>query len=131
MRRHTNVLCMLTTKTFAHGNNKTLNICISLFGRCQTLTFMECDPRLHQAMKYCIRVLFVVRRYASGERINNCSVFRQNTYFYDGFRRNLLGQNVRIDRGIISYFQEICDLYICVTCQSPYFPETMTFTFVV
>ena len=42
-------------KHIAHGQTNH-NICMSLFGRSQTLTFMECDPSPRQTMIYNISV---------------------------------------------------------------------------
>ena len=52
---------------------KHLNICISLFGDGQTLTFEKYDPGPYQTMKYRICDVLGVRKYASGESINNFS----------------------------------------------------------
>ena len=52
---------------------KHLNICISLFGEGQTLTFAKCDPGSYQTMKYRICDVLGMRKYASGECINNLS----------------------------------------------------------
>ena len=52
---------------------KHLNICISLFGGGQTLTFEKYEPGRYQTMKYIICDVLGVRKYASGGRINNFS----------------------------------------------------------
>ena len=54
---------------------KNMIICMSLFCRSQTLTFMECDPGPHKTMKYRIRVFVDVRKYASGACINHVTAF--------------------------------------------------------
>ena len=49
--------------------------------------------------------------------------------FHGGFGRNRLGQNVRIDRGIISGFHKNPNFDARVACQSPCFPENLDFHF--
>ena len=63
---------MFTTGTFEHGE-KHLSVCISLFGESQTLTCEKYNPGPHQKMKYRICDALGVRKYASGERMNNFS----------------------------------------------------------
>ena len=53
--------------------------------------------------------------------------FRPKLSFCDGFRRNRLGQNVSIDRGIIPSFHTNIDFDTSFTRQSRYFPENLDF----
>ena len=55
--------------------------------------------------------------------------FYQKLIFYYGFMGNRLGQNVRIDRGIISGFHKNHDFDTRFACQSPCFPENLDFHF--
>ena len=49
----------------------------------------------------------------------------QELNFCRGFMGNRLGQNDRIDRGIISFFHKKCDFDPCFAGQSPCFPENL------
>ena len=55
--------------------------------------------------------------------------FVKKLYFYNGFERNRLGQNVRNDRGIILGFQQKSDFDPCFAGQSPCVPENLDFHF--
>ena len=52
----------------------------------------------------------------------------QQLNFYYGFKGNRLGQNVRIDHGIISDAHTKCDFDIVSTCKSVCFANTWFFT---
>ena len=54
---------------------------------------------------------------------------RQKSNFYDGFRRNRLGQNVRIDHGVISRFDNNSDFDMCFALQSQCFHKDHEFHF--
>ena len=72
MKTHNCALSMVTTGTFAHCQNTSTFAFHCLVGG-QTLTFEKYDPGPHQTMKYIICDGLGVRKYASGERINNLS----------------------------------------------------------
>ena len=62
-------------------------------------------------------------------RKSGFQLFRQKLNFYDGFRGNRLGQNVRNDRGIISGFHKNSDFDRRFTGRSPCFSENINFHF--
>jgi hypothetical protein len=53
--------------------------------------------------------------------------FVKKLYFYNGFERNRLGQNVRNDRGIILGFHQKSDFDPCVAGKSSCFPKNLDF----
>ena len=55
--------------------------------------------------------------------------FCQTLNFFYGFMGNRVGQNARIDRGIISDFREKCDFDSCFAGQSPCVHENPDFHF--
>ena len=61
---------------------KTLIIHKSLFYRSQTFNFVECDPGPHKTTKNSSLLLFVERKCASGDGINDFSAFHSKLTFH-------------------------------------------------
>ena len=68
----------------------------SLFCRGQTLNFVECDPGPYKTMKYKIWVLFVVRKCASSDCINDFSAVHYKTHFSHIALQRSRGPDVRL-----------------------------------